>query len=266
MKRGLVPIGKQSPNYSRWLSKCSPNCIDETGTPEEAITKIFNRNGTLSPVCVIVFALSMSLLAFDILMSVDPHWYSTMFGGFYFMSAVYLAVAFAAIGVCIAISQNELFQGAVKKSTLHDLGKLLLGFGIFWAYLFWSHYLPIWYGNLPEETAYMILRLREYPWRTVAWTVFGMCFVVPFILGLSRDVKQIPVLLALTGLIVAVGLWIQYYLLFAPTIYPNHISINLNDVGVGLGFLGLYGLLSVKYLTSVPLIPFGDLFRIKEVQ
>lgn len=264
IKGGLVGLGKDSPAHARWFGMNCDRCVASGANPEKALRKTYNRMGRFSPAIVIVYALSMSLLAFDLLMSVDPHWYSTMFGGFYFMSSVYLAVAFVAIGVTFVLGYSTLFQEAIKKKTLHDLGKLLFGFGIFWAYLFWSHYLPIWYGNMPEETGYIILRLREYPWRTVAWLVLGMCFVIPFILGISRDVKQIPILLSLTGLIVAVGLWIQYYLLFAPTLYPSAISINLSDVFIGLGFLGLYALLSLKYLATVPLIPFGDLLMAED--
>jgi hypothetical protein len=264
IRGGLVKIGKESPAYSRWFGMNADRYIAKGASPEKAIRNTYNRMGRFSPVCIMVYALSMSLLAFDLLMSVDPHWYSTMFGGFYFMSSVYLAVAFVTVGVGYVLGNSELFQQAIKKKTLHDLGKLLFGFGIFWAYLFWSHYLPIWYGNMPEETGFIILRLREYPWRNIAWIVLGMCFVIPFILGISRDVKQIPSLLALTGIIAAVGLWLQYYLLFAPTLYPNVISINIIDVGIGLGFLGFYSLLALKYLASVPLIPFGDLLMSEE--
>lgn len=262
LKSGLLG-SHGSENLKKWsdgvFTKCCGVACQNNQSARETLQKVYDKMGFFSPICVMIFALSMSLLAFDILMSIDPYWYSTMFGGFYFMSSVYLAVAFVSISVSIALSRSELFRGAIKKKTLHDLGKLLFGFGIFWAYLFWSHYLPIWYGNMPEETAYIILRLREYPWRVVAWVILGMCFIVPFIMGISRDVKQIPILLSLTGVIVAIGLWMQYYLLFAPSLYPDRISINLHDVGVGLGFLGLYGICFIKYLSSVPLIPYGDL-------
>lgn len=227
---------------------------------QEGLNAIYDRMGRLSPVCVMVYALVMSLLAFDLIMSVDPHWYSTMFGGFFFMSCVYGAMAFASIGLFFVRKYSPVMQLAIKRKTLHDLGKLMFGFGIFWAYLFWSHYLPIWYGNMPEETAYMILRLRVFPWRDLGWIVLAMCFIVPFILGLSRDVKQMPGLLALTAVIPAVGIWLLLYLLFAPTIYPNYIPLGFIDVGVCLGFVGLFALTCAKSLERYPLIPFGDLF------
>ncbi len=228
--------------------------------PQNGLNAIYHRMGRFSPVCVMVYALAMSLLAFDLIMSVDPHWYSTMFGGFFFMSCVYGAMAFASIVLYFVRRNSALMQLAIKRSTLHDLGKLMFGFGIFWAYLFWSHYLPIWYGNMPEETAYMILRLRVFPWRDLGWLILGLCFIIPFLIGLSRDIKQIPGLLALTAVIPAVGLWLLMYLLFAPTIYPDFIPIGFTDIGVAIGFIGVYVFSTAKYLEKYPLIPFGDLY------
>ncbi len=259
IRKGLVSLGKESPAYSRWMSSEFSCCEAEGVDPEKSIRGLYDRMSRFSPLCVIVYALAMSLIAFDFLMSVDPHWFSTLYGGFYFMSSVYAAVAFVSVIALFLSMYHPVFRSAIKRKVLHDLGKLLFGFGIFWAYLFWSHYLPIWYGNMPEETAFIILRLREYPWRDLAWLILGMCFIIPFFLGISRDVKQIPMLLSLTGLIVLCGLWLQYYLLFAPGIYPGSIEINLKDVGVALGFFGMFTLGVLYYLEKYPLIPFGDL-------
>ncbi len=262
IRSGLVKVEGEAKN--KWADKFYDSFYLGDKNSKDLIRSSYDRMGNLSPLCVMVYALAMSLVAFDLLMSVDPHWYSTMFGGFYFMSAVYLAVAFVSISVFFSRSFSPLYSGAIKRKTLHDLGKLLFGFGIFWAYLFWSHYLPIWYANLPEETGYIILRLRAHPWRNVAWLVLGMCFIVPFLLGLSRDIKQIPGLLASTALIPAVGLWIQYYLLFAPSLYPDSVPLTLTDFGVAIGFLGLFASMSTSFLERYPLIPFGDLVMSEE--
>jgi hypothetical protein len=259
IRKGLVSLGKGSPAYSRWMSDKYSCCESSMVDTEKGIRAFYDKTSRFSPLCVIIYALAMSLVAFDLLMSVDPHWYSTLFGALYFMSSVYACMAFVSIVLIFLMNYHPLFRSAVKRNVLHDLGKLLFGFGIFWAYMFWSHYLPIWYGNMPEETGYIILRLREYPWRDLAWLILGMCFIIPFFLGLSRDLKQVPMLLSLTGLIVAVGLWLQYYLLFTPALYPQSIEINFKDIGVGLGFLGLFASGVIYYLERVPLIPFGDL-------
>ena len=242
----------QAPAYSRYLKGTAENA-------KEAISKATDIMGRISPVVIILYALLMSFIAFDQIMSVDPHWYSTMFGGFVFMSGVYLAVTWTQIGVGLASEAHPLFREHVKATTLHDLGKLVFGFGIFWAYLFWSHYLPIWYGNIPEETTWIIVRLREKPWHSIAWMVFGCCFITPFIVGLSRDIKKVPVLFFGLACIIIAGLWLQFYLLFAPTLYPKQVPIGWQDVLIGLGFLGGILLTGASFLAKVPLIPFGDL-------
>jgi hypothetical protein len=266
LRRDLVAIrggltGADSEDLERWNHKRYDSLVaDADKDAKEEIRKTTSLMGRFSPAVIIVYAFAMTLIAFDQIMSVDPVWYSTMFGGFWFMSGVYLAVAFAGMGVAVCCVASPLFYEKIERRTLHDLGKLLFGFGIFWAYLFWSHYLPIWYGNLPEETGWIILRLREEPWRHVAWMVLGLSFIIPFLLGLSRDVKQIPQLLFATGVIVSIGLWLQSYLLFAPTLFPDTLPFGLVDVAIGMGFLATYVGSAFYYLERVPLMPFGDLY------
>jgi hypothetical protein len=260
IRGGLTGLSKddlsrwQDKKYDRYVASSSSDAVSD-------IQETTSTMGRLSPVVIMVYALVMTLIAFDQIMSVDQHWYSTMFGGFYFMSGVYMAVAFAAMGFAMLRNVSPLFRAKVERRTLHDLGKLLFGFGIFWAYLFWSHYLPIWYANLPEETGWLIARLRVEPWQDVAWIVLGASWVIPFWLGLSRDLKQVPILLCITAIIATFGIWLQQYLLFAPTLYPDTLPFSLVDLAIGLGFLGGYVLSAVSFLEKAPLMPFGDLYK-----
>ncbi len=215
----------------------------------------------LSPAVVIFYAIGMSLIAFDLIMSVDPHWYSTLFGAFIFMSAVYMATAWAAISVGFARELHPIFRAKIERRTLHDLGKLLFGFGIFWAYLFWSHYLTIWYGNIPEETQWVVTRLRNEPWHGFAWVIFGASFIIPFLIGLSRDAKQMPHLLFATAVIVLCGMWLQMYLLIVPTLYNESIPLSWRDLVIAFGFMAGLMLCQARFLSRVPLIPFGDLYE-----
>ncbi|MDD2941621.1 MAG: hypothetical protein PHC51_01515 [bacterium] len=258
IRSGLCGVDKK--DAARWMDSSYDSYL--TGwqeAPEKEVAAATSRIGRLSPAVVIFYAVLMTFIAFDQIMSVDPHWFSTLFGALYFMSAVYAASAFMAILVPFACSVNPVFRALVKKSTLHDLGKLLFGFGIFWAYMFWSHYLPIWYGNIPEETGWVITRLREQPWQSFAWVTLALSFIIPFLIGLSRDVKQIPLGLALTGVIVLVGMWLQFYLLFAPTLYPHEIPLGIKDLLITLGFFGVYSLGCISFLRRVPLVPVGDI-------
>jgi len=239
--------------YNKYVQGWSSNTKAE-------IANVTSRLGRLSPVVIIVYAIVMSLIAFDQVMSVDAHWFSTLFGAFIFMSAVYMAVAWVSIGLGYIRASHPLFKAKVERRTLHDLGKLLFGFGIFWAYLFWSHYITIWYANLPEETGWIITRLRLQPWHDFAWIVLGMSFIIPFFLGLSRDVKQIPALLSMTAIIAAVGIWLQTYLLVVPTLFPHHIPLSWIDLAISLGFMSAFLLSCISFLSRAPLIPFGDLY------
>ncbi len=259
IRGGLVSVSKDA--KSRWNAPMYDKYVRNWGSnTKEAIAETTSSMGRLSPVIIIVYSLVMSLIAFDQIMSVDYHWYSTLYGVLYFMGGAYLTFAWVGISVPFLRSFHPLFRKKIERRTLHDAGKLLFGFGIFWAYMFWSHYLPMWYGNIPEETGWVILRLREQPWHSLAWGILGSCFFVPFLLGLSRDVKQVPILLCLTGVIVAIGLWLQQYILFAPTLYPDTIPLGLADIGIYVGFMSVFILCCLSYLEKVPLMPFGDLY------
>lgn len=247
----------------RWKNSKLDGYVEFWGdNPQAELKETTERMSRLSPLVVIFYALVMSLIAFDQIMSVDPHWYSTLFGAYYFMSAVYVAMAWMCILVAMLREMHPLFRTKVFPVTLHDLGKLFFGFGIFWAYLFWSHYLTIWYGNLPEETGWVITRLRAEPWHAIAWLTFACCFIIPFFVGLSLSVKKVPTLLFALGVIVACGLWLQQYLLFAPTLYPDTIPLGLVDIFLSLGFMGAYLLSVFDFLKQVPLMPFGDFYQV----
>lgn len=261
MRSGMTGLDKSK--LTRWMGSTYDKFVtgwSADGQKELQATQ--DRMGILSPFVILAYALAMSFIAFDQIMSSDPHWYSTMFGGFYFMSAVYGAVAWTAICLGFVRESHPLFRSKVIRPTCHDLGKLLFGFGIFWAYLFWSHYLPMWYGNMPEETGWIITRLREEPWHSVAWYVFGSCFIVPFLLGISRDVKQVPALLSFTALIVVCGLWVLMYLLFAPSpfLFPKEVPLSARELVISLGFFGVFALSCASFLEKYPLMPFGDLY------
>ena len=259
IRGGLTGVDEKE--TERWFDKRYDKYVAGWGKDFLAeIEEVTKKKAKLSPVTMLVFSLVLSFIAFDQIMSVDPHWYSTLFGVLYFMSGAYIAMAWCAIVLVILQDHHSIFKTKVKKKTLHDLGKLMFGFGIFWAYMFWSHYLPIWYGNLPEETGWVIVRMREQPWHDFSWMVLGCCFIVPFLIGLSRDVKQIPTLLMLTAVIVAGGVWLMMYLLFVPTLFPNVIPLNILDVGIALGFMAGYLLSIFSFLEKVPLIPFGDMY------
>ena len=141
---------------------------------------LFRAQWRLSPVLPAAYAFILSLLAIDLIMSLSSEWYSTLFPGYYFIASFYSAVA--AIYLFALAAKNRLgIDRYLFPRQFHDLGKLTFGFAIFTGYLFYAQLLVIWYGNLPEETRFVILRTKLDPWKGWAWAVLFMCLPHPFL-------------------------------------------------------------------------------------
>lgn len=206
----------------------------------------------LVPIYLILYAVVFSLLAFDWIMSLDPHWYSSLFGAYFFISSFYLGLAATAI---LAIwLQKSLPPAATNRGLqFHDLGKLLFGFCLVAGDFFWSQYVVIWYGNIPEETHYIIVRTQEMPWAVISWLVLILCYVGPFIVLLSRWVKEhARPFLCVTSSIV-IGMWLERYLLVVPSLWPAHsLPFGVLEVLITLGFAATFGLTYLAFLDRVP--------------
>ena len=259
IRSGLTGVKKE--DALRWHEREYDCYVENWGSDAVAeVAKAQHLKTRFSPAVVIIYSVALSLFAFDQIMSVDPLWISTLFGAFIFMSGVYVAMAWTSMGVGIAREIHPLFKAKIYRTTMHDLGKLLFGFGIFWTYLFWSQYLTIWYGNLPEETTWMILRTRVEPWHGFSWGILFCLFFYPFFFGLNKDGKTVPRLLFITGTVVAVGVWLLMFLLVVPTLSPHVIPLGWQELLITLGFLGAFLWCAARHFEKVPLIPFGDLY------
>lgn len=222
----------------------------------------------IPPVLMIAYAFIMSLIAIDLAMSLDPHWYSNIYGLYYFVGNLYVALAALALATVLLRKQLGITE-AITPARLHDLGKLLFGFCLFWMGMLWSHYLPIWYGNLPEETGYVITRIDVAPWSAMSWTVLAIGFVLPFSALLSRAVKRNPRALAAISALVVIALWLERYLLVTPSIFQvepvsglftfihhDRIIFSAMDFGWGVGFpfVGVYEcLISLGFFAAAAL-------------
>lgn len=212
----------------------------------------------LSPLLGIFYGLGMTLLAWDLIMSLDPHWVSTLFGAYYFMGSLYTAIAWVTLLSTLLWRRGE-FHGRLGASQFHDLGKLLLAFCLVTGDFFYSQFLVIWYGNIPEETRYVILRVRIWPWNVMAWSVLIGGFGIPFAALLSRRLKQKPGLLGSLALLILLAMWFERVLLVAPSIGSSgNFIVGIPEFGIALGFLCLVGLLTSRFLSKVPWLPMGD--------
>ncbi len=216
----------------------------------------------LSPLVAILYALVLSLIAWDLVMSLDPHWVSTLFGAYFFIGCFYSALA-ALIVLAACCARPMGLEGLVQPRHFHDLGKLLLGFCLVTGDFFYSQFLVIWYGNLPEEARYVLLRVRQEPWEVLAWIVLAVCFALPFVVLLSRKIKISPRPMMVLAGMVLVGMWLERFLLVVPSIWKGEaIPLGLPEIGVTAGFLGAMGLCVVGFLRWAPALPVSDpLFR-----
>lgn len=200
------------------------------------------------------FAMVFALAGFDLVMSMDPHWYSTLFGAYTFIKAIYAGFGSIILLACL-LHLNPHNPFTVSASELADMSTLFFGFSIVWGDFFYSQFVVIWYGNIPEETAYIIERTMTAPWSFLAWTVFLSCFILPFIILLSRKIKQTPWCMVVVSSCVLTGLWIEHFLLLGPSFLehePGHFPIGISEIIITIGFLALLVFAVLFYLKQFP--------------
>lgn len=232
--------------------------------PNEGPSKEDGRDPqvVLSPLLGVLYAVVLSLIGFDLVMSLNPRWHSTLFGAYYFVGSFYSALAALAVLSCWAVREMGLGD-FIKPHHFHDLGKLMLAFCVVTGDFFYSQFLVIWFGNLPNETRYVLLRVRESPWDLFAWAVLFVCFVMPFVVLLSRKVKRKPFLMMLLGITILSGMWLERFLLIVPSVWKESgVPLGLTELLITTGFFGLVALCILLFLRRVPVLPVGDpLFR-----
>ena len=191
---------------------------DYDGSPEH-VARLDRRIHRLAPLLCILFAYLFSILAFDLMMSLAPYWYSNLFGAYYFMGAFLTGLTMLAL--MTVYWRGRLGLGVlIGAQQFHDLGKLIFGFTVFWAYLTYSHIVVIWYGNLPEETPWLFFRTWG-AWQPVALLVLVMVFVVPFWGLIWVKGKTTPVTFTLFATISVLGMWLERYLQIQPSLVAS---------------------------------------------
>ena len=189
---------------------------------------------------ILAFTLILSLIGYDLVMSMDPHWISTLFGGYTFVKAFYVGLGALIILAAITRIKKGVSSG-LEPSHFHDIGKLFLAFCLLWADFFYVQLTVIWYGNIPEETHYVIERTVMVPWSKLAWTVFIVCFIIPFVILINKKIKSKPVFMVILCSVIIIGFWLEHLLLLAPALShgAHSLSLNVSDVLITVGFFGL---------------------------
>ncbi len=176
------------------------------------------RLARTSALFIVVLAPTLSVAAWDWAMSLEPEWFSTMYG-VYFFSGAFLA-AIAAVAMLLPADPPHARATRLRAGVRHDIGKLLFAFSAFWAYIWFCQYMLIWYANIPEETTYFALR-QSPAWVAVFWLSPVFNFVVPFVVLMPASAKRSPRLLQQVALIVLIGRWLDLYLVVAPPLAPD---------------------------------------------
>ena len=222
------------------------------------------------------FGLVYSMLAVDMVMALAPHWVSTMFPAYYAWGGFLSAVALTTL-ISLVMSKSPELKGEITESRRHDLGKMLFGFCIFWMYLFWSQYIVIWYGNIPEETSFVQARLGTQflqdewymagfwtriaqPYVKITLTAWVCCWLIPFWVLLGAKPKKTPAILGSVSVIILIGFWIERFILVTPSIVPPDAVLQgapihlfgLIEIGTSIGFIGLFGLGFLAFARGFP--------------
>ncbi|HEX4575056.1 MAG TPA: hypothetical protein VH158_07985 [Gemmatimonadales bacterium] len=202
---------------------------------------------------LVAYAFGYSLVAFDLVMSLAHKWVSNLFGAFYFMGS-FLAALMALAALSLVVRRRMGLAAAISPRQLHDLGKLCFGFTVFWAYLMWSQYLVIWYGNLPDETYFIFYRLIG-PWKPVGVWVFLLVFLIPFIGLLGVKPKRYPPTILGFALVSLTGIWLERYVEVVPSINGGQgPAIGVPEIGVTLLFGGLFLLSFAWFAARYPMV------------
>ena len=202
---------------------------------------------------ILAFTLILSLIGYDLVMSMDPHWISTLFGGYTFVKAFYVGLGALIILAAIARIKKGVSSG-LEPSHFHDIGKLFLAFCLLWADFFYVQLTVIWYGNIPEETHYVIERTVMVPWSKLAWTVFIVCFIIPFVILINKKIKSKPVFMVILCSVIIIGFWFEHLLLLAPALShgAHSLSLNVSDGLITVGFFGLMVIAVSFFLKCFP--------------
>ncbi|MDQ6892855.1 MAG: hypothetical protein M3167_09270 [Acidobacteriota bacterium] len=226
---------------------------EQDRSPSPALTR---RLQLLSSGGLVVYGLTITFWSIDWLMSLEPRWYSTMYGVLLMAGQALSALAFV-IALTILLSRFEPLASILSPEHLHDLGKLLLAFVMFWAYVSFSQYLIIWAGNLPEEIPWYLRRLQG------GWGWFGIALIVlhfalPFLLLLSADANRNPRLLSTVAVLVVVMRVVDLFWLVRPVFSPGRIQIHWLDLAAFVGLGGIWLSVQLWQLLERPLLPRND--------
>ena len=227
--------------------------IRQDVTPEAGITA---KQRKISAIGLVLGGITTAFAAMDILMSLDPHWFSTIFG-IYFFAGSFMAIMAVMVLVSMLLQRNGMLNGVIKVDHYQDLGKFLFGFTVFWAYIAFSQYMLIWYGNLPEETIFYRHRM-EHGWETFSAVLLICHFIIPFVVLLGRWSKRLLPLLGFMCVWMLVMHWFDFFWIAAPVLHNEHAAMSMYDISAWLGLFGVFSAAFMYRMSRHALVPQHD--------
>ncbi|RKS95197.1 quinol:cytochrome c oxidoreductase quinone-binding subunit 2 [Flavobacterium limicola] len=224
------------------------NCLAQDDANDDLNYK---KNFKLSAMFLVFFIVSESIMSWDWIMSIDPHWFSTLFGWYVFAS--FFVSAITTIALVTLYLKSRGFLEYVNTSHIHDLAKFMFGFSVFWTYLWFSQYMLIWYANIPEEVTYFITRIELYNLPFFGAVV--MNFVFPLLILINTDFKRITWVLVMAGVVILAGHYIDFFNMIMPGTVGDRWFIGISEIASVLFFLGLFIYVVFTALTKSPLLP-----------
>lgn len=233
-------------NLYRYFSR--KNCLAQDEASDNAFYK---KNFNISAGFLVFFIVTESIMSWDWIMSVDPHWFSTLFGWYVFASFFVSGITVIALTTLYLKSKGYLEH--VNTSHIHDLAKFMFGISIFWTYLWFSQFMLIWYSNIPEEVTYFITRIEQY--NLPFFGMLAMNFIFPFLILINTDFKRITWILVMAGIVILFGHYIDFFNMIMPATVGDQWFIGAGELGALAFFLGLFIFVIFSALTKAPLVP-----------
>ena len=233
-------------NVYRYLSR--KNCLAQDEANDDVFYK---KNFKMSAAFLVFFIVSESIMAWDWIMSLDPHWFSTLFGWYVFAS--FFVSGITVIQMVTIYLKSKGFLENVNSSHIHDLSKFMFGISVFWTYLWFSQFMLIWYANIPEEVTYFKTRIELY--NLPFFGAFVMNFIFPILLLINSDFKRIYWIVVMGGIVILAGHYIDFFNMIMPATVGDRWFIGIPEIASLLFFFGLFIFVVFSALTKAPLVP-----------
>jgi hypothetical protein len=234
--------------WNFFRAKMRKNSIAQDSTTD---LTFYKKNFKLAATFLVIFIITESIMSWDWIMSVDPHWYSTLFGWYVFAS--FFVSGITAIALITLYLKSKGYLEKVNTSHIHDLAKFMFGISIFWTYLWFSQFMLIWYSNIPEEVTYYVTRIEQY--NLPFFGMLAMNFIFPLLILINTDFKRLSWIIVMAGIVILFGHYIDFFNMIMPATVGDQWFIGMPEIGSILFFLGLFIFVVFTALTKAPLEP-----------